>query len=82
MYVHANIHLPACAYKMCHTECYMTQCRFFFSLNYPFSAQQQVDFLLLRRQAFMRAALRSKQMKVSADWIAVAGLPAICVVFP
>ncbi|KAE8300867.1 Coiled-coil and C2 domain-containing protein 1A [Larimichthys crocea] len=26
-------------------------------------AQQQVDFLLLRRQAFMRAALRSKQMK-------------------
>lgn len=30
-----------------------------------FSAQQQVDFLLLRRQAFLRAALRSKQMKVS-----------------
>lgn len=28
-------------------------------------AQQQVDFLLLRRQAFLRAALRSKQMKVS-----------------
>lgn len=26
-------------------------------------AQQQVDFLLLRRQAFLRAALRSKQMK-------------------
>ncbi|KAM7418751.1 hypothetical protein PAMA_016058 [Pampus argenteus] len=26
-------------------------------------AQQQVDFLLLRRQAFMRAALRSKQLK-------------------
>ncbi|XP_034388033.1 coiled-coil and C2 domain-containing protein 1A isoform X2 [Cyclopterus lumpus] len=26
-------------------------------------AQQQLDFLLLRRQAFMRAALRSKQMK-------------------
>ncbi|XP_042340593.1 coiled-coil and C2 domain-containing protein 1A [Plectropomus leopardus] len=26
-------------------------------------AQQQVDFLLLRRQGFMRAALRSKQMK-------------------
>uniref|UniRef100_A0A3Q2DKJ7 Coiled-coil and C2 domain-containing protein 1B n=1 Tax=Cyprinodon variegatus TaxID=28743 RepID=A0A3Q2DKJ7_CYPVA len=26
-------------------------------------AQQQVDFLLLRRQAFMRAALRSKQVK-------------------
>lgn len=26
-------------------------------------AQQQVDFLLLRRQSFMRAALRSKQMK-------------------
>ncbi|XP_068606600.1 coiled-coil and C2 domain-containing protein 1A [Brachionichthys hirsutus] len=26
-------------------------------------AQQQIDFLLLRRQAFMRAALRSKQMK-------------------
>lgn len=28
-------------------------------------AQQQLDFLLLRRQAFLRAALRSKQMKVS-----------------
>ncbi|XP_069576633.1 coiled-coil and C2 domain-containing protein 1A [Brachyistius frenatus] len=26
-------------------------------------AQQQVDFLLLRRQAFLRSALRSKQMK-------------------
>lgn len=26
-------------------------------------AQQQLDFLLLRRQAFLRAALRSKQMK-------------------
>ncbi|XP_041641015.1 coiled-coil and C2 domain-containing protein 1A [Cheilinus undulatus] len=26
-------------------------------------AQQQVDFLLLRRQSFLRAALRSKQMK-------------------
>ncbi|KAM6939515.1 coiled-coil and C2 domain-containing protein 1A [Xenentodon cancila] len=26
-------------------------------------AQQQVDFLLLRRQAFLRAALRSKQLK-------------------
>lgn len=26
-------------------------------------AQQQLDFLLLRRQQFMRAALRSKQMK-------------------
>uniref|UniRef100_A0A669BTK6 Coiled-coil and C2 domain-containing protein 1B n=1 Tax=Oreochromis niloticus TaxID=8128 RepID=A0A669BTK6_ORENI len=28
-----------------------------------FVAQQQLDFLLLRRQAFMRAALRSKNMK-------------------
>uniref|UniRef100_A0A8C2ZMF0 Coiled-coil and C2 domain-containing protein 1B n=1 Tax=Cyclopterus lumpus TaxID=8103 RepID=A0A8C2ZMF0_CYCLU len=27
------------------------------------AAKQQLDFLLLRRQAFMRAALRSKQMK-------------------
>uniref|UniRef100_A0A667ZEV0 Coiled-coil and C2 domain-containing protein 1B n=1 Tax=Myripristis murdjan TaxID=586833 RepID=A0A667ZEV0_9TELE len=27
------------------------------------AAQQQLDFLLLRRQAFIRAALRSKQMK-------------------
>lgn len=33
------------------------------------TAQQQVDFLLLRRQAFMRAALRSKQMKVNTGWL-------------
>ncbi|KAM3623583.1 uncharacterized protein V6R79_012954 [Siganus canaliculatus] len=33
------------------------------SLKLGPKAQQQVDFLLLRRQAFLRAALRSKQMK-------------------
>lgn len=33
------------------------------SLKLGAKAQQQVDFLLLRRQAFLRAALRSKQMK-------------------
>ncbi|KAF3687338.1 Coiled-coil and C2 domain-containing protein 1A [Channa argus] len=33
------------------------------ALKLGLKAQQQVDFLLLRRQAFLRAALRSKQMK-------------------
>ncbi|XP_060906128.1 coiled-coil and C2 domain-containing protein 1A [Labrus mixtus] len=33
------------------------------SIKLGAKAQQQVDFLLLRRQAFLRAALRSKQMK-------------------
>uniref|UniRef100_A0AAQ5YCG9 Coiled-coil and C2 domain-containing protein 1B n=1 Tax=Amphiprion ocellaris TaxID=80972 RepID=A0AAQ5YCG9_AMPOC len=34
-----------------------------FSAAKKTDSQQQVDFLLLRRQAFLRAALRSKQMK-------------------
>ncbi|XP_053186857.1 coiled-coil and C2 domain-containing protein 1A [Scomber japonicus] len=33
------------------------------ALKLGLKGQQQVDFLLLRRQAFLRAALRSKQMK-------------------
>lgn len=43
-------------------------------------AQQQVDFLLLRRQAFLRAALRSKQMKVSSGLSFVFLFPRIAAV--
>uniref|UniRef100_A0A8P4KDP6 Coiled-coil and C2 domain-containing protein 1B n=1 Tax=Dicentrarchus labrax TaxID=13489 RepID=A0A8P4KDP6_DICLA len=52
-----NVHvcLPA------HTKCVIQSFTSF--LLIILVAQQQVDFLLLRRQAFLRAALRSKQMK-------------------
>lgn len=55
----ARARLPAVFWVKCHLSWRRSS-----SLVWP-TAQQQVDFLLLRRQAFMRAALRSKQMKVN-----------------
>lgn len=54
---------PACPQL---SECSVTSSTWLCLSFWP-TAQQQVDFLLLRRQAFMRAALRSKQMKVNTD---------------
>lgn len=64
--MHVCLCLPTRTACVISVESYTRQSFTFFpSLLIILVAQQQVDFLLLRRQAFLRAALRSKQMKVN-----------------